>query len=133
MKKEFINPSGLAPSPAYTHSVAVEGAVKMIFIAGQVAIDEKGKIVGAGNLGAQTRKVFDNLALALHGAGATPADVVKLNLYVVDYKPQDYAAIREVRTGFFPAGKPPASTLVGVAALALDGLLIEVEAIAAIG
>ncbi|HEY2663699.1 MAG TPA: RidA family protein [Candidatus Binataceae bacterium] len=133
MKKQFINPAGLAPSPAYTHSVAVEGGVKMIFLAGQVAIDERGKIVGAGDLAVQTRKAFDNLALALGGAGATPADVVKLNLYVVNYKPSDYASIREVRTGFFPPGKPPASTLVGVAALALDGLLIEVEAIAMVG
>src|SRR5713226_7202433 len=111
MKKEFVNPAGLAPSPAYTHSVAVEGGMKMIFVAGQVAIDEKGKLFGAGDLGAQTRKVFDNLALALRGVGATPADVVKLNMYVVNYKPQDYAAIREVRTSFFPPGKPPASSL----------------------
>jgi enamine deaminase RidA (YjgF/YER057c/UK114 family) len=133
MKKEFINPAGLAPSPAYTHSVAVEGGVKMIFIAGQVAIDQRGKIVGPSDLAVQTRKVFDNLALALAGAGATPADVVKLNLYVVNYKPADYAPIREVRSGFFPPGKPPASTLVGVAALALEGLLIEVEAVAVIG
>jgi enamine deaminase RidA (YjgF/YER057c/UK114 family) len=133
MKKEFINPVGLAPSPAYTHSVAVEAGARTIFIAGQVAIDEKGKIVGVGDLALQTRRAFDNLALALGGAGASPADVVKLNLYVVNYKPTDYAAIREVRTGFFPPGKPPASTLVGVAALALDGLLIEVEAVAVIG
>jgi enamine deaminase RidA (YjgF/YER057c/UK114 family) len=132
MEKKFVNPPTLAtPQGAYTQVVSVEGAGKLIFVAGQVASDAHGHLVGKGDLGAQVRQAHANLAAALAAVGATPADIVKINTYVVNYKPEHLAVIREARLGFF-SSEPPASTLVGVAALALEGLLVEVEATAVV-
>jgi enamine deaminase RidA (YjgF/YER057c/UK114 family) len=132
MEKRFMNPTGVAASPAYTHAVEVSGG-KTIFISGQVPLDEKGELVGRGDLREQTRKVFENLKRALAAAGARFEDVVKTTYYVVGYRPQHLAAIREVRSEYLSPVHPPASTLVGVEALFLEGVLIEVEAIAVVG
>jgi len=129
MEKKFINPPTLATPRGYTHVVTASGG-KMIFVAGQVAWDSKGEIVGKGDLRAQATQAYTNLKAALAEAGATTADVVKMNTYVVNFKSADLPVIREVRSQFFPQENMPASTLVGVQALALDGLLIEIEAIA---
>ncbi len=129
MEKKFINPPTLATPRGYTHVVTTTGG-KMVFIAGQVAWDVKGEIVGKGDLRAQATQAYANLQAALAAAGAITADVVKLNTYVVSFKSADLPVIREVRSQFFPQENLPASTLVGVQALAMDGLLIEVEAIA---
>jgi len=131
MEKKFINPPTLATPRGYTHVVTAAGG-KMVFIAGQVAWDVKGEIVGKGDLRAQATQAYTNLKAALAAAGATTADVAKLNTYVVNFKSTDLSVIREVRSQFFPQENLPASTLVGVQALAMDGLLIEVEAIATV-
>jgi enamine deaminase RidA (YjgF/YER057c/UK114 family) len=132
MVKKYLNPDTLMKPRGYTHVVAVEGDAKIIFISGQVAIDKEGKLVGAGDLGAQVRQVVSNLKAALAAAGATPKDIVKTNTYIVNYKASDYAAMRDARAELFADGEPPASTLVGVSALAVDGLMVEMEAIAAV-
>ncbi len=132
MTKQFLNPAGLANPGGYTNVVSAEGG-KLVFVAGQVAFDTSLQIVGRGDLRAQTRKTFENLKIALEAAGARFQDVVKLNVYVVDYKPADRQAIVEVRNLFVSRENPPASTLIGVQALAADGLLVEVEAIAVVG
>jgi len=129
--KEFLQPSGLGRAAGYSHVVAARGA-KTIYTAGQVAFNEAGQLVGAGDLRAQTRQVFENLRSALAAAGATFADVVKATIYVVDYQPSDRAAIVETRSGYFSKENPPASTLVGVQALAVPGLLVEIEVVAVI-
>ena len=129
MEKKFINPPTLATPRGYTHVVTAAGG-KMVFIAGQVAWDVKGEIVGKGDLRAQATQAYTNLKAALAAAGATTADVAKMNTYVVNFKSTDLSVIREVRSQFFPQENLPASTLVGVQALAMDGLLIEVEAVA---
>jgi len=132
MEKKLLNPPTIATPRGYTHVVTVTGG-KMVFISGQVAFNVKGELVGKGDLRAQTGQVYENLKNALAAAGATFADVVKLNTYVVDFKPADLAAIREVRGQYFPnAEQMPASTLVGVQALAFEGLRIEVEAVAVV-
>ena len=131
MEKKFINPPELSAPRGYTHVVTATGG-KMVFIAGQVAWDSKGEVVGKGDLRAQATQAYTNLKAALAAAGATPADVVKMNTYVVNFKSADLPVIREVRSQFFPQENPPASTLVGVQALAVDGLLIEVEAVAVV-
>jgi enamine deaminase RidA (YjgF/YER057c/UK114 family) len=128
MEKRFINPQGVAVSPAYTHAVEVSGG-RTVFISGQVALDEKGELVGRGDLRAQTRKVFENLKLSLTAAGAGFDDVVKLTYYIVGYRPEHLAPIREVRGEYLSKTHPPASTLIGVEALFLDDVLIEVDAI----
>jgi len=131
MQKRFVNPKGLATSPAYTHVVEVSGG-KMVFISGQVALDEKGELVGRGNLREQTRQVFENLKRALAAVDATFEDIVKATYYIVGYRPEQLAAIREVRSEYLPRTQPPASTLVGVEALFMDDVLIEVDAIAVV-
>jgi len=131
MEKHFFNPSNLHQPRGYTHAVAVEGG-RLVFIAGQVAFDQEGKLVGKGDLRAQAAKALDNLVAALAAAGATPTDVVKVNTYVVNYRPVDYPIIREARARIFDGQNPPASTLIGVQALAVEDLLIEIEAIAVV-
>lgn len=131
MEKKFINPPTLATPRGYTHVVTASGG-KLVFISGQVAFDVKGEMVGKGDLQAQATQAYANLQAALASVGATLADVVKMNTYVVNFKAADLPVIREVRAQFFPQENLPASTLVGVQALAIDGLLIEVEAIAAV-
>jgi enamine deaminase RidA (YjgF/YER057c/UK114 family) len=130
-EKQFINPPGIATPRGYTHVVIVPSG-KTIFIAGQVALNTKGEIVGKGDLRAQAAQVYENLKTALAAAGATFADVVKVNTYIVNLKPEHLPVLREVRSGYFPQQNPPASTLVGVTALANPDFLIEVEAIAAV-
>jgi len=132
MEKKYINPDTLMMPRGYTHVVTVSGAAKMVFVSGQVAIDKEGKLVGPGDLKAQIIQAGANLKAALAAAGATPADIVKTNTYIVNYKQSDYSAMREARASLFPTGEPPASTLVGVTSLAVDGLMVEMEAIAAV-
>jgi enamine deaminase RidA (YjgF/YER057c/UK114 family) len=128
-QKEFNNPEGLPKSSGYTQVVTVRGG-RTVYISGQVAFNAKGELVGASDLRAQLVQVFQNLKTALAAAGATTADVVKLNYYVVGYKPSQIVLIREVRDQFFPSQNRPASTLAGVESLFQDGILVEVEAIA---
>ena len=97
---------------------------------GQVSVDEEGRIVGEGDLAAQTTQVMQNLGLALKAAGATYANIVKITTFVVNYKPELRPIIGKARSAFFEGMEPPASTLVGVSALAAPEWLIEIEAIA---
>ena len=132
MEKQFFNPSNThTPIASYTHAVAVDGG-RLVFVSGQVAFDKNGNLVGKGDLRAQTEKALENLVAALASAGATPADVVKVNTYVVNYRSADYPIIREARARVFDSQNPPTSTLIGVQALAREDLLIEIEAIAAV-
>lgn len=130
MKKEFINPAGLSAPRGYTHVVSISSG-KTVYVSGQVALDARAELVGRGDLRRQTEQVFENLITALAAAGAMLADVVKITYFVVSLKPEDGAIIREARSRYF-GEKFPASTMVGVTALAMEGLLVEIEAIAAV-
>ena len=123
------NPPALSTPTGYSHVVEVTGPAKMVYIAGQIAFDKDGKVVGAGDMKAQTEQVFKNLEAALASAGAKFADVVKMNTYVTDMS--QVAVVREVRSRYFGT-TTPASTLVQVAALARPELLIEIEVVAAV-
>jgi 2-iminobutanoate/2-iminopropanoate deaminase len=103
---------------------------KLVYVSGQVAWDTNGEIVGKGDLRVQVTKALENLKIALAAAGATTEDLIKVNYYVVNLKPDQVPIIREVRTKYFSAEHPPASTLVGVTALAREDFLIEIEAVA---
>jgi enamine deaminase RidA (YjgF/YER057c/UK114 family) len=127
---EFLQPEGLARPAGYTQVVTVSPG-KLIVISGQVALDANAQLVGAGDMHAQTQQVFENLRLALAAAGATFEQVIKLTILVVNYTPAHRAAIVEVRDQFIARGQPPASTLMGVQALARPEFLIEIEALAA--
>jgi enamine deaminase RidA (YjgF/YER057c/UK114 family) len=127
---EPINPAGLATPQTYTHVIVATGST-LVFVAGQVAEDEQGKLVGAGDLAIQARKAFDNVGRALAAGGARPDQVTKLTIFVVDYQDAYLPAIEEGRAALFGDHKP-ADTLVGVETLAHPGCLIEVEAIAVV-
>lgn len=127
--REAINPPSLPPPPGYSQVVRVsEGTT--IYIAGQVAWDEEGNLVGARDFEAQTRQVFANLVAALHAASADVADLVKIGIYVVDHDAEKLDVIRRVRNAVFGDITPSASTLLGVSGLAVPGLMIEVDGIA---
>lgn len=128
---EFLKPDGLAPANGYSHVVVAKPG-KLVFIAGQVANGRQGKLVGKDDLKAQASQVFTNLKTGLAAAGATFDDVVKITWYVKGYKPEYLPTLREVRNTYVNKDKPPASTLVGVAALFQDDYLLEVEAIAVV-
>src|SRR3954470_22067694 len=86
-KLEHLRPSGLHHNPAYSHVVTATGA-RTIYISGQVSTDEEGRIVGDGDLAAQTTQVMQNLGHALKAAGASYANIVKITTFVVNYKPE---------------------------------------------
>ena len=123
-----LNPSGLSTPTGYTHVVAPQRG-RLVFIAGQVAADAKGAIVGKGDFKAQTQQVYENLKTAVTAAGATMADVVKINVYVTDVS--QISTMREIRQQYF-SSSPPASTLVQVVALARPEYMIEIEAVVAV-
>lgn len=128
---QHLRPEGLNNNPAYSQVVVGQGR-RTVFVSGQVSVDAQGHPVGIGDLAAQTEQVLNNLQAALSAAGATFADVAKITTYVVDYLPEQRAVIAGVRGRYFPADHPPASTLVGVSALAAPEWLIEIEAIAVV-
>lgn len=121
-----LNPATLPTPPGYSQITLATGA--LVVIAGQVALDHHGNIVGAGDPVAQTRQVFHNLLAALHAAGAEPHQLLKLTTYVTDIAM--LAAFRAVRDQFLDPHHPPASTLIQVPHLFRPEFLIEIEALA---
>ncbi|MFJ8822940.1 RidA family protein [Streptomyces sp. NPDC102467] len=121
-------PDGVAPATAYTH--VVMGTGRFVAVSGQLALDERGDLVGPGDPAAQARQVFENLRRCLAAAGAGFDDVVKLTYYVTDmaYMP----AVREARDAFLDPARLPAASAVQVAALVGPAFLMEIEAFAVI-
>lgn len=115
--------------PTYTQTMKVTEAQTILFLSGQVAYNEKGQVAHAGDFPAQARATYRALKAQVEAAGGTLANVVKLNTYLVDIRHRNDLAV--IREEFF-GKRGPASTLVGVTALAQPGWLIEVEAIAVI-
>jgi len=118
---------GVFDPPMYAQAVKVSGAETILYISGQVAYTAEGGAGHAGDFTTQAREVLQFLKAQVEAGGGTMANIVKVNTYLTDIRHRaDYAPIREE----FFGKKMPAHTLVAVAALALPGLLIEVEAIA---
>jgi len=126
----FSNPKILAKPPGYSYVVEATGPNRLIFLAGQLGVDTENKFVGAsGDFRAQCTQAFENMTLALKAAGARWSDVVKINSFLVDIE-GNMAAFREVRDRYLNTQAPPASTTIGVPALARPGALFEIEAVA---
>ena len=125
--KRFLSPKTLPPPFGYSHVVDAP-AGRVIYISGQVPLDRAGGLVGEGDIESQARQVFENLSAALEAAGASWADVVKLNYFVVDVT--QIGAVRSVRDRYVNTAQPPASTLVEISRLFRDDVLIEVDAVA---
>jgi enamine deaminase RidA (YjgF/YER057c/UK114 family) len=122
----FINPQALAKPPGYTHVVEATAPARLVYIAGQLGIDREGKLSSEFRL--QAVQTFENLKAALAAVGAQFEHVVKLNNYLLDIK--FLPVFRQVRDSYLPDRNRPASTTIAIAALAREGALLEVEAVA---
>jgi enamine deaminase RidA (YjgF/YER057c/UK114 family) len=126
-----LNPPELGSPPGYSQIVEVR-ASRIVFIAGQTALDRDGVLVGKNDFAAQAEQVFRNLGIALETVGCTASDLVKLTVFLRDMG--QLAAYREARNRFFATVTPPAApavTLVEVSKLYGPDFLIEIEAVAA--
>ncbi|WP_406719605.1 RidA family protein [Streptomyces anthocyanicus] len=131
----LVNPGGLPEIDVY-RQVSIASGAKLVFVAGQVAWDADGVTVGEGDLAAQTEQCYLNVATALAAAGASFADVAKLNVHVADWTPDKMPLLlagiewAAAKLGVTPAAP---ATLLGVAALDVPEHLVEVEATAVLG
>jgi len=127
------SPSTIHAPRGYSHVAEVTKG-KLIYIAGQVALDKNGNLVGKDDFAAQVRQVFSNLAAALESAGANFHDVIKLNYYCADSvdPAAGLPAVRTIRDEFLNRAAPPVSTFVVVRRLVQPDWLIEVEAVAVV-
>jgi 2-iminobutanoate/2-iminopropanoate deaminase len=134
VKIERLQPPGVnvrlqQGKPAYSHVVAVTGPAKTVYIAGQLARDLEGNIVGPGDMRAQMEQTFKNLDACLKAAGASWADVVKTNTYVTDY--EAFSKCSDVRMRYFGVASPT-STTIQISRLAQAEAMVEIEMIAVI-
>ena len=123
----YLNPSGLVKPNGYTHVVVAPDG-RTVYIAGQVAFDSTGKVVGGGDFRAQADQVYRNLSRALTSVGGSLTDLVKTTTFITDMK--YVPVLREARARYLDQEHPPANTLIGVSSLARPDLLIEIEAVA---
>lgn len=131
MQLKHLNPPELPDwSALFSQVVVADGSLRIIAISGQVGVDARQVVAGDGSFAAQTKKAFDNLALALSAARCSNADVMKLTIYVVGYQPEKARVIQDALRHRFGDGDLPALTLVGVQALAKPEFQIEIEALA---
>ena len=128
-EKQFINPDSLPPlSKNYTQAIKVSGG-NTIYIAGQTSVNEKKEIIGKGDFNAQVKKTLANLRTVLAAAKASPADLVKINIYVVDLNADKLLILRDQLKNFV-GDRPPVSTLIGVQALFNKDVMVEIDATA---
>ncbi len=133
MRKDIIPfTADLGTEVAFSNAIKVEkkDLSSLLFISGHASIDEKGNLVGKGDIKAQTRQTLENMKSTLIKLGADMDDVVKVTVFVTDMS--QFNEIHEVRREFFKKDNYPASTIVEINRLANDDLLIEIEATAVI-
>lgn len=119
-----INPQGMTQPTSYSHVVR---RGEFLFLAGQVATDADGNVIGAGDMKAQVRQVLENMKTVLASQGADFADIVKITIYTTDI--DAYLQTGEIRQEYWQ-GIAPASTLVQIERLARPVFLVEIEATA---
>jgi len=130
-KIEHKSPEGLFSSKAFSQAITVSGKAKTIYIGGQNAVNAKGELVGAGDLELQTKQALQNIASILASENASFANLVKLNIYLLDgCDPQvGFKAFQEVASSL---ENPPLVTVLFVSGLARPGCLLEIDGIAAV-
>jgi enamine deaminase RidA (YjgF/YER057c/UK114 family) len=121
MPKEYINPNTLHTPTGYTHVVK---SGTMVFMAGQVGLDNNGQLVGKDDAEAQTRQALTNLEEAVRAAGGKKEDIMSMTIFLVNRN--DISGLRKGMSGFFD--NPPANTLLIISGLARPEFLIEIEA-----
>jgi len=128
----IFNPDTIVKPTGYSHVAEISDG-KIVYIAGQVALDRAGNLVGRDDLRAQTQQVFENLKSAVQAVGGDFSSVVKMNYYCAEsVDPAQISVVREVRDKFVNISNPPVSTFVFVKRLVRPEWLIEVEAVAVV-
>ena len=129
MSKQYINPETLYKTQQYGFSqIVVSNPGKLVTLSGMVGWNAQQEIVGEGDLREQTWQSFRNVAAGMQAAGGTLADVVSLRIYIVESHLENNSCVTDALKEFFPADKLPATTWIGVQALANPIFLIEIEA-----
>ncbi|MFF5449098.1 RidA family protein [Streptomyces sp. NPDC012888] len=128
MTRSITNPAGLHDPTGFGYSHVVSAPGEQVFIAGQYGSDETGAVVSP-DFAAQVERTFANLRTALAAAGLGPADVVRIGTYVVGHEPARLEVLLEHLHATWGT-ELPAQTLIGVASLALPGMLFEMDAVA---
>lgn len=131
MEMKLINPASLAKPRGYTHCVKVSGSSELLFLGGQVAWDQEGRLVGAGDIVAQFDKAMENLLAVVRDGGGTAENIVKLNIFVTD-KAAYLSGMKEAGRAYqkYMGKHFPAMTLVEVKSLYEDGAMVEIEGMA---
>jgi reactive intermediate/imine deaminase len=124
---KYMNPDTMPGTFGYTNVVEVRNG-RMIYLSGQVALNQQGELVGHGDLAAQTKQIFENIRAGLEAAGVGFDDVVKLTYYLTDIS--QIQVVREIRDQYVNTANPPASTAVEVRRFFKEEFLIEIEAVA---
>jgi enamine deaminase RidA (YjgF/YER057c/UK114 family) len=124
MPRQDVNPDTLHPAPGFSH-VSVAHGSRLVYFAGQLALDQQFGIVGGDDLGEQTKAAMRNLKVAMDSAGVGWDDIVRRTIYTL--YPTEYETITEAIDEVTGGAEHPAQTLVGVTGLAVPGLLIEIE------
>jgi 2-iminobutanoate/2-iminopropanoate deaminase len=129
-KSVGANPASVAPpmKPHYSNSIRTESG-PLLFIAGQVALDANGNLVGEGDIRAQATQVIENIKAIVEANGGALADIAQVTVYVRDI--EAFNSISDIRARYFPADGP-ASAIVEVSALAWPEFLLEIAAVAAL-
>jgi 2-iminobutanoate/2-iminopropanoate deaminase len=129
MEKRQINPWSWQDRFGFSQGWRVDDASAVVFLAGQGPVSPDGEVVGEGDFEAQVRQTFTNIGTVLEQSGASFSSIVKLTVYLTDIGTlSDYGRIRDE----FLAGPPPASTAVQIGALALPGMMVEIDAVAVV-
>jgi 2-iminobutanoate/2-iminopropanoate deaminase len=127
----FDNPQFLSTPKGYSHVARIDlGNAWMLIISGQVSLDKEGNLVGKGDFARQTEQVYENIMQIIKTAGGNKDHLIKTGIFILDNS--NMPILREVRNKYINIKNPPASTLVQVAKLYRDDLLIEIEATAVI-
>jgi len=127
---EHINPKNMSKNPAFSQAVKVKSGAGLLFIGGQNAVDTQGKVVGAGDIKAQTVQSLENLKMVLEAEGLQPGNVVKWNIHIVQGNSvkDGFEAFQE---SWDMHSAQPAISVTMVSGLANPEFLVEIDAVAA--
>jgi enamine deaminase RidA (YjgF/YER057c/UK114 family) len=133
MPRQSLQPENLFPSAPFAFAqVVTSSGARHVHCAGQTAWDPDMQLVGGDDLEQQLTFALENVRIALEAGGAAPRDIVRLTVYVVDYRPAQAQLIGTVLAEFLDPDNLPAATLLGVQSLAFPEFLVEVEATAVV-
>ncbi len=127
---EYLNPDSHFESEAFSQIAVVQNRGATYYISGQIPVDNEYNILAPGDIRGQTRAVLNNLDMALTAAGISKDDVVKIGINLLSLEARDSFVVAEELVGYFEREEMPASTMTGAPFIVVDGVLIQIDAIA---